>query len=1109
MKKFRRILSALLAVVMIAGAVTAVGAANLSFTDVSGHWAWTGGQIPYLVDKGVLNGYQQPNGTYMFKPDGEITRAEFIKILDETFGLTATVPTNFKDVAESDWFQPYFAKAAAQGYILNYGSYANPNGKITREEALSLLVRYLDLPANEKSSTSYFADYNSISDNFKDYVLRGVYAGLTDGYNENGVKNFKPQKTLSRAEALTILYRAAGCIFNTNAYSRDNSAPADNNVITKPDVTVRGVNLTGRTIVSEGANGGTVTLSDCTLNGTLYVRGNVDIVFDDCDIADVVMLGGGTLSLLNDTVVDEVTVLVPTTVKIFDDTTVENLIVETGSNNTKVTGDGLLGSVVINARGFTSSMFPNEFEIGNNLTAVFANEEYSGSTATQNSFTITPFVTADSANAYINVLSDVDGELYYYYTNSVNPPSVGNFDSYYESSSAAGHFSVEAGLGTAEATIPLSTAEKYDNVMIQIKDGTRKYAPIVIANSTVSGTGFSTDPYLDGDDKVKFQTKDGGIVFCYYTNSGTGITQLDFLEEYMETEAALKKEASVNSIKTYSIELNENYLENYDFVAFMLKAPTGQYYTPVIIGMGETGFTVDPTVTEPGKVAFKTKVTGEVYYYYSETAAVPGAADFKTAYNRAEYGDTVDVKKNVASSIEYSTRYIDEYPYLILCVRDGNEYLQPVAVNIDYSTGFSTDPELRSSTEVRFKAEESGTVYYYYASFTEKNPTAPKTEDFRAAYKAARYRDKVDCGRSAETIDISASIALKYPYMVFMFMDDDGEQYTPVLLSLNANQTTGFTTSPSVMYYNKDYFMSFKTADDGEVWYFYDDTDDNMPTPSEFEDDWKDMGGETASVTGGKTTTIELDRSELKKYPVVIIAFYDEDSGEFSYPIAIDTDTAAKENSGSGLTGISVGSKYVSAEALFDGRLYWYHTDEDSLPDADEVYDEYYREADSDIKDYSGVSAGGVVTDIEIDDDYDYLVLFLRIEGDDDYEYLEPVLIDLEEKTTTEDSVDDGSNKSAYSASLVGKPDYRNQEFTVTANKSGKMTVAFYIGGEFAGYINDGKNVTEGREYDFEYDENDIGILGILGSGAIEIRVQVTDGDDIYKALVIPVEELN
>ena len=91
MNKFRRILSALMALIMIVGAVTVVGAANVSFTDVSGHWAWTGGQIPYLVEKGVLNGYQQPNGTYMFKPDGEITRAEFIKILDETFGLTKTI----------------------------------------------------------------------------------------------------------------------------------------------------------------------------------------------------------------------------------------------------------------------------------------------------------------------------------------------------------------------------------------------------------------------------------------------------------------------------------------------------------------------------------------------------------------------------------------------------------------------------------------------------------------------------------------------------------------------------------------------------------------------------------------------------------------------------------------------------------------------------------------------------------------------------------------------------------------------------------------------------------------------------------------------------------
>ena len=251
MKLSKRILSAFLAILMVCSIITTVSAANVTFTDVSGHWAAK--QIQYLVDKGVLNGYKQPNGTYTFNPNGEVTRAEFIKMLDETFGLKATTGINYSDVKTSDWFHPYFAKAAAQGYILNYGTSVNPNGKITREEALSLLVRYLNLPENEMASTSYFADYHTISENYRSYVLRGIYAGLTDGYNEGGSKVFKPKNTLTRAEALTILYRAAGCIFQTNAYSRDTGAADSNNVIGAGNVILNGINLSGRVIVSEGA----------------------------------------------------------------------------------------------------------------------------------------------------------------------------------------------------------------------------------------------------------------------------------------------------------------------------------------------------------------------------------------------------------------------------------------------------------------------------------------------------------------------------------------------------------------------------------------------------------------------------------------------------------------------------------------------------------------------------------------------------------------------------------------------------------------------------------------------------------------------------------------
>ena len=53
MKNAKRILSLLLALLLAAGMMTFASAADISFTDVAGHWAWTNGQIPYLVEKGV------------------------------------------------------------------------------------------------------------------------------------------------------------------------------------------------------------------------------------------------------------------------------------------------------------------------------------------------------------------------------------------------------------------------------------------------------------------------------------------------------------------------------------------------------------------------------------------------------------------------------------------------------------------------------------------------------------------------------------------------------------------------------------------------------------------------------------------------------------------------------------------------------------------------------------------------------------------------------------------------------------------------------------------------------------------------------------------------
>ena len=127
----KRILSAVLVLAMVAAMSSPILA--VSFSDLGTHWAKA--SVEYLAGKGVINGYA--DGT--FKPDNKVSRVEFIKMLDETFGLTATTSLSYTDVANSKWYYTYVAKAAAQGYLLNYGTALNPDGELSRQEAAALL----------------------------------------------------------------------------------------------------------------------------------------------------------------------------------------------------------------------------------------------------------------------------------------------------------------------------------------------------------------------------------------------------------------------------------------------------------------------------------------------------------------------------------------------------------------------------------------------------------------------------------------------------------------------------------------------------------------------------------------------------------------------------------------------------------------------------------------------------------------------------------------------------------------------------------------------------------------------------------------------------------
>ena len=1046
MKKFNRILSVVLAVMMALSCAVFAGAANITFTDVANHWAWTNGQIPYLVEKGVLNGYKNDNGTYSFKPDGEVKRSEFIKMLDETFGLTKTTSISYNDIKSSDWYYPYFAKAAAQGYILNYGNNASPNTKISRQEATSLLVRYLDLPASSSTQSGAISDFGDISSYYSDYILRAIDAGIINGYNENGKTYFKPEKTLTRAEALTILYRAAGCIYNTSAYNRDSGAHSTNNTVTRGDITISGIKMNGRNIVTEGASSGTVTFNGCTINGTLYIRGTANVTFDNCKVENVVALGGGKISVVSGSEIASLTVEKSCEISILSNTTVKELTVKNGADNVKVTGNGKIKSAYIYADGFSSAMLPEEFEIGNNLSASFAGTVYSGNSDAQSSFTIEPFVTADKNSYYLNLESSTAGTVYYYFTNNAVAPSISAFSSSYSAATHGSSFDVKANEPTSKETYAASAVKSYSYVVVQLQDGTKKYPVYIIDNTLASSdSGFETSPYLSDSNTIKYKTTMPGTVYWYYAENGSTLTQVAFLSEYEKQSGALKGSDTVGVISSGTIGLKDSYLKNYSYVALMFRSSSGTYYAPVVLSMGDNGFTEAPALKTAGIITYKASVNGDLYYYYAENANLPTASDFKSEYNGAKYSDKVTAKKGTAAELRYNQNYIDSYPYLILAIRNSDgEYMQPVAVNINLTTGFRNEPELDEDNTISFRTETYGKVEYYYT----KANSAPSIDEFTKAYDdaQAKYKGSKTCSTTYASISFKASYVESYPYMALRFTDDDGNVYSPVLVALKSTADNGFKILP----YAKDGKIYFTTTGDGEVLYFYSRDDSNVSA-----DDFLDWYDDTAKTRRGSVTVKEgvvasfsYDEDILDRYPYIIIAYRDGDSirDTIYTPYVLDVDASGKSNAGSGFTVTGPDSDGdFKVTALYDGKLYYYRTDKKSaLPSSVSEFETLYDSANSSATKSLDKGQETYVSG----EKYAYLVLALKVDG----EFLPYTVVDTSNGNTSggdTPSFDDGSNKSGYGFTVYDDSD---EEVLLRPDSDGTITLLIVTNGDVQEY---------------------------------------------------------
>lgn len=168
------------------------------FSDTAEHWAKD--YIEALVKTNVIKGYEDNT----FKPENSITRAEFTKLVAESFEIEKSSEKIFKDVLENEWYFSYIAGAYKAEIIKGDGENFNPSGLITREDAAVILYNALKQSGGTvETGEPDFSDSGEIAD----YAKAAAGALQKMGIMTGNDGKFDPKSNTTRAEAATLLCR--------------------------------------------------------------------------------------------------------------------------------------------------------------------------------------------------------------------------------------------------------------------------------------------------------------------------------------------------------------------------------------------------------------------------------------------------------------------------------------------------------------------------------------------------------------------------------------------------------------------------------------------------------------------------------------------------------------------------------------------------------------------------------------------------------------------------------------------------------------------------------------------------------------------------------------
>ncbi len=186
-----------------------------SFLDTKGQWHED------IICRAKYAGWVKGYSTTVFGPDGDITRAEYTKVLTKIFGMdeedATGGSTGFLDVHTSDWYYPYVVIAEDADVIRtrDNGYNFNPNTPITRADAILWAIRAagqstysydIEPIFSDVENEDYFAYAVWIANSTEVDTATDIDQPIVEGYTDG---TFGPYKNIARSEAMAIATRVA------------------------------------------------------------------------------------------------------------------------------------------------------------------------------------------------------------------------------------------------------------------------------------------------------------------------------------------------------------------------------------------------------------------------------------------------------------------------------------------------------------------------------------------------------------------------------------------------------------------------------------------------------------------------------------------------------------------------------------------------------------------------------------------------------------------------------------------------------------------------------------------------------------------------------------